>query len=160
MKNEGSLRQTWLEAEYTINALEAQRSQLADKIKTAIANGSTQELPELRREMIALDTFELPLAQASAAEAAAKFYEAEADEFERQAEVAHARLDEVANRRNERMKQISEEYRDLQIDASGEFAQAQKVFLDAQHAVGNNKEQAQQYRARLAQAKQQQSAAL
>ena len=71
--------------------------------------------------------------------------------LERQAEVSQARLDEVANRRNERMRQISEEYRDLQIDASGEFAEANRVFLTAKHEANQRREEAAKQRAQLAQ---------
>ena len=156
MTNEVSeLRETLLATQFSINALEAQQSELADKIKSAITKGNTQELPELRREMIALETFELPLAQASAAEAAIQLFEAEAAEFERQAGAAHQNLDVVSNRRNERMRQISEEYRDLQIDASGEIAEATRALMQAKHDANQRREEAAKYRAQLEQLRKQ-----
>ena len=73
------LKQNWLQAEYVVIDLQSQQRELADKIKSAITKGNAQGLPDLRREVIALETFELPMAQAAAAEAAAKFYDAEAE---------------------------------------------------------------------------------
>jgi hypothetical protein len=49
------------------------------------------------------------------------------------------------------MRQISEEYRDLQIDASGEFAEANRVFLTAKHEANQRREEAAKQRAQLAQ---------
>ena len=156
MTNEISeLRQTWLATEYTITEIEKQRDELAEKVKKAIASGLSQDLPDLRRQLTSVEAFELPVAQAAAQEAAIKFLESEAAEYERQAETAHARLDEVSNRRNERMKQISEEYRDLQIDASGEIAEANRVLMQVKHHASQSREQAAKRRQQLAELQQQ-----
>src|SRR4051812_34258964 len=98
MRNEDSPRQLWLQAVCVVNELETQRTELADKIKQAIAKGNTEELAHLRRESVALEDFEL-LAQVAAEEAAINFYEAEAAEYQRQVEAAHESLDVVCQGR-------------------------------------------------------------
>ena len=150
MKNEGSPRQLWLQAEYVVSELESQRNELADKIKQAIAKGNTEELAQLKRELVVLEDFEL-MAQAAAAEAAAKFYDSEADEFEAQAEAAHEHLDAVCERRNQRLREIELEHRDLKIDATGEFAEANRLLMQAKNEANQRREEAAKYRAQLAQ---------
>lgn len=151
------LRQSYLEAEYALDAVEVQRTELQAKIKQTISSGKTEDLPQLRAELVSLETVELPLAQTNTHEAAIKLHEAEALEHQREVEAAHAHLDEVFNRRNARMTEISNEYRALQLDESRVISQAHKVFLDAQHAVAKCKAQAEERKAQLArlQAKQQ-----
>lgn len=151
-----------LSAERVFDALESQRIDLDRKIKVAIQAGKTDDLAQVRHELFTLETKEIPLAQITRCEAAITFHESQAAEHEREAAVLRQRLDEVFGRRDRRMKEISEEFHALQLDRSGEISEARRLLMNAQNSTTQSKEQAQQYRERLAQplAKQQQSAAL
>lgn len=76
----------------------------------------------------------------------------------RQVKAAHEHLDEVANRRNQRLREIELEYRDLKIDTSGEFGEANRLLMQAKHEADQRRKEAAKYRAELEQLQKQQTA--
>src|SRR6185503_4710895 len=85
-------------AERILDALTCERDEINRKIKQAIQHG-TNGLAELRHQLFAIESLELPLAEIVLHEAAAAYFEAEAEAAHRQAAAAHANLDQVCLRR-------------------------------------------------------------
>lgn len=67
------------------------------------------------------------------------------------AEAAHEHLDVVCQRRDQRLREIELEQRDLKIDSSGEVAEATRLLMNAKHEANQRRNEAAKYRAQLAQ---------